>query len=131
MKPISFIRTSATFFCILFLASLAFVPHALYAQRLALPECATSRDPAKAGKCSLDDIITTGANFANLLTEISAALFFATFVYGGARYLFAFADPKGVETGKTAMKGAAIGMLIVLSAWTIVNYVAKSLLGKI
>ncbi len=115
--------------CVLSLVGFALVPHVSQAQRLVLPKCATAREPALAGKCSLEDIVTTGANFANLLTEISAALFFATFVYGGARYLLAFADPKGVEAGKSAMKGAAIGMLIVLSAWTIVRYVAQSLLG--
>ncbi len=124
-------RLIPVYLCMICFGLLGWVvwPQTAQAQRLVLPACVTSREPGSAGKCSLNDIVVTGANFANFLTEISAALFFATFVYGGARYLLAFTDPKGVEAGKSAMKGAAIGMLIVLSAWTIVRYVTQSLLG--
>lgn len=92
---------------------------------LVLPSCTQS------GNCTLDDIVTTGASFANLLTQLSAALFFATFVYGGALYLLSFGDKSRVDKGKKAITGAAIGMAIVLGAWTLVNYIANSLLGKI
>jgi hypothetical protein len=81
--------------------------------------------------CSLDDIVSTGAQFANLLTTLSAALFFATFVYGGARYLLSFGRKDWVDTGKKAMFGAAMGMAIVLFAWTLVNYIANSIQGKL
>lgn len=93
--------------------------------QLVLPTC------VKSGNCTLDDIVTTGANFANLLTQISAALFFATFVYGGGMYLLSFGDKGRVDKGKKAITGAAIGMAIVLGAWTLVNYIAGSLLGKV
>ena len=82
------------------------------------------------GDCTLDDIVKTGAAFANLLTQLSAAFFFATFVYGGAMYLLSFGDKGRVDKGKKAITGAAIGMLIVLMAWTVVNYLANSLQGK-
>lgn len=82
------------------------------------------------GDCTLDDIVTTGAAFANLLTQLSAAFFFAAFVYGGAMYLLSFGDKGRVDKGKKAITGAAIGMLIVLMAWTIVNYIANALKGK-
>jgi len=85
----------------------------------------------KTGNCTLDDIVYTGAAFANLLTQLSAALFFGAFVYGGAMYLLSFGDSSRVKKGKQAIIGAAIGMAIVLGAWTLVNYVAYSLLGKI
>jgi hypothetical protein len=85
----------------------------------------------KTGNCSLDQIVQTGAAFANMLTQLSAALFFATFVYGGAMYLLSFGDKKRVEKGKQAITGSAIGMAFVLGAWTLVNYIANSLLGKI
>lgn len=91
---------------------------------LQLPCCIQS------GNCSLDDIVTTGGYFANFITGLSAAFFFAAFVYGGAMYLISFGDSKRVEKGKTAMTGAAYGMAIVLFAWTLVNYLANSLTGK-
>ena len=89
-----------------------------------LPAC------IKTGNCSLDDIVKTGAAFANLLTQLSAAAFFATFIYGGAMYLLSFGEKSRVDKGKKALTGAAIGMLIVLIAWTLVNYIAGSLTGK-
>lgn len=91
---------------------------------LKLPGC------IKSGNCSLDDIVQTGAAFANLLTTFSAALFFATFVYGGAMYLLSFGDKSRVDKGKKALTGAAFGMAIVLTAWTLVNYLAAALVGK-
>lgn len=92
---------------------------------LKLPTCIES------GNCTVDDIVTTGAAFANLLTQLSAAAFFATFIYGGAMYLLSFGDKARVDKGKKALTGAAIGMLFVLIAWTLVNYIANSLTGRI
>ncbi|MBP9869686.1 hypothetical protein KBC59_03980 [Patescibacteria group bacterium] len=100
------------------------LPRVAEAQQLALPPC------IKDGKCTLDDIVKTGAAFANLLTQLSAGFFFAVFIYGGAMYLLSFGDKSRVDKGKKAITGAAIGMFIVLAAWTIVTYVAKSLLGQ-
>ncbi len=96
---------------------------------LQLPACVTATDPSKAGACTLDDIVRTGAAFANLLTALSAALFFGTFVYGGARYLLSFGRKEWVDAGKKAMTGAAFGMAIVIGAWTLVNYIANSIQG--
>jgi hypothetical protein len=83
----------------------------------------------RTGNCTLDDIVSTGAAFANLLTELSAAIFFATFVYGGAMYLLSFGDSHRVDTGKSAMTGAAIGMAIVLGAWVLVRTLVKVILS--
>ncbi len=82
------------------------------------------------GNCSLDDIVLAGSAFANILIELSAALFFATFIYGGAMYIFSFGKSDWVKKGTDAMKGGAIGMLIVLSAWTIVRYLATAIKGS-
>lgn len=89
--------------------------------RLKLPPCIQS------GDCGLEDIVLTGASFANLLTELSAALFFATFIYGGAMYLLSFGRSEWVSKGTKAMTGAMIGMGIVLAAWTIVRYIVISI----
>lgn len=90
---------------------------------LQLPACIST------GNCSLDDIVRTGAAFANLLTALSAALFFGTFVYGGGAYLLSFGRENWVKAGKSAMWGATFGMLIVLFAWTLVNYLANAIRG--
>ena len=84
----------------------------------------------QSGNCQLDDILRTGVAFANLLIGLSAAAFFATFVYGGFMYLMSFGSKEYVGKGKKALTGAAIGMVIVMSSWTIVNYLASTITGR-
>jgi hypothetical protein len=71
----------------------------------------------------------TGVAFANLLMTLSGAFFFGAFVYGGGMWVMSFGRSDWVSKGKTAMINAVIGMVIVLSAWTIVKYVVSSLIG--
>ncbi|MBI4138524.1 hypothetical protein HY479_00030 [Candidatus Uhrbacteria bacterium] len=82
---------------------------------LALPSC------VKTGNCTVDDIVKTGVNFASFLMGLSGALFLVVFIYGGAMYLLSFGDKTRVDKGKKAIKGAAIGILLVMGAWAIVQ----------
>jgi len=109
------------------LAALA-LPAAAQAQQLQI--FCSGPGGLSTGNCTLDDIVRTAASFGNMLMEISGALFFATFVYGGARYLLSFGRSDWVQKGTQAMKGGATGMLIVILAWTIVRYVAFIMMGK-
>ncbi len=108
------------------------LPTAAWAQSLTaeMDKTGVQKKCMASGDCSLDDIVRTAAAFGNMLMEISAALFFATFVYGGARYLLSFGKADWVQKGTQAMKGGAIGMLIVMSAWTIVRYVAGIVISQ-
>ncbi|MBU1348621.1 pilin [Patescibacteria group bacterium] len=81
------------------------------------------------GDCTLDDIVMTGVGFANFLLGLSGALFLVIFIYGGAMYLLSFGNKSMVERGTKAIKGAAFGMIIVLSAWTIVSQIVKGITG--
>ncbi|MCI0479217.1 pilin [Candidatus Uhrbacteria bacterium] len=83
----------------------------------------------KTGDCSLDDIVKTGVGFANFLMGLSGALFLVIFIYGGAMYLLSFGNTSMVERGKKAVTGAVIGIVIVLSAWTIVSQIVKGITG--
>lgn len=93
-----------------------------YPDRLIIP-----KDCLENGNCSLSDIVTTGVNFARFLMGLSGALFFAIFIYGGARYLTSFGNSSSVEKGKSAIKGATIGMIFVLCSWLIVQTLVKGL----
>lgn len=88
---------------------------------------ASVKNCIETGKCSLDDIVKTGVGFANFIMGLSGALFLAIFIYGGALYLLSFGDKTMVQKGFNAIKGAAIGMIIVLSAWTIVSQIVKGI----
>ena len=80
------------------------------------------------GSCTLDDLVDTAADFANLLTRLAGALFFLAFIYGGFLYLTSFGDQSKVSEGKKAITTACIGIVIVMCAWVIVQFV-KSTLG--
>lgn len=90
-------------------------------ERLELPPC------TKTGNCSVADIVQTGVDFARFLMGLSAALFFVVFIYGGAMYLLSFGDAGRVKKGQEAIKGAVIGMIFVLGAWTIVQTLVKGI----
>lgn len=100
------------------------------AGRLGLPPCAVSHDPSIAGRCTLDDIKTVAVNFANFLMGLAAAFFLAIFVWAGFKYIF-FAYDSGVAAdARNTLVGAAIGMLLVLGAATIVRFVSSAATGS-
>ncbi|MBP6944668.1 hypothetical protein KBD61_02625 [Patescibacteria group bacterium] len=97
--------------------------------RLGLPPCAVSHDPSIAGKCTLNDIKAVAVNFANFLMGLAAAFFLAIFVWAGFKYIF-FAYDSGVAAdARKTLVSAAIGMLLVLGAATIVRFVSSAATG--
>lgn len=90
---------------------------------LKLPAC------IQTGGCGLDDIVTTGANFANFLIQISGAIFLVIFVYGGFLYLTAGTSAEYVTKGKNAIRTAVIAMLLIMSAYVLINFVKSAILS--
>lgn len=81
------------------------------------------------GNCSLDDIVYTGTSAAQVLTVLSGALFLVAFIYGGFMYLISAGDEGKVTTGKTAMKTATIGMIIVMGAYVLIESVVTAIVS--
>lgn len=81
------------------------------------------------GNCSLDDIVYTGTSAAQVLTVLSGALFLVAFIYGGFMYLISAGDESKVTTGKTAMKTATIGMIIVMGAYVLIESVVTAIVS--
>lgn len=84
-----------------------------------LPACIAT------GDCTLNDIVQTGVNFAGFLLGLSGALFFIIFIYGGGLYLVSFGRKDYVDKGKKIIRGAALGIVLVMGAWTIVTYLVR------
>ncbi len=97
---------------------------------LGLPNCATTHDPATAGKCTLEDIKTVAVNFANFLMGLAAAVFLAIFVWAGFRYIFFAYDSSAAGEARKMLTSAAIGMLLVLGAALIVRFVQTAATGQ-
>jgi len=81
----------------------------------------------QSGNCTIDDLVNQGINFAKWIMGLSGALFLLVFVYGGAMYVASFGKAEYVTKGKNALKRGAIGIVLVMGAWTVVSYVATSL----
>ncbi|MBD3281540.1 hypothetical protein GF391_02225 [Candidatus Uhrbacteria bacterium] len=79
------------------------------------------------GKCKLKDIVQQGIYVADFLIGLSGALFLIAFIWGGAMYLLSFGRSAWVEKGRNAMIKSAIGIVLIIMAWTIVTFVAESL----
>lgn len=84
----------------------------------------------KTGNCGLEDILFTGAGFANFLLEISGAVFLGIFVYGGFLYLTAGTTDRAAKGKKTIIQ-ASVAMVLILAAFVFVNFVQQSLIGAV
>lgn len=89
---------------------------------LPLPPC------IKAGNCTLNEIVATGAGFANFLIQISGAVFLGIFVYGGFKYLTAGASKRAAE-GKEMIIKSAIGMVLLFAGFTFIQFIQSALVA--
>lgn len=90
---------------------------------LVLPACVSD------GDCTLDDIVQTGVNFANFLFGISGAIFLAIFVYAGFKYIWSSSNPSEISKAKAMLVNATVGMLLIISAGVLVNFVYQAVIG--
>ena len=79
------------------------------------------------GNCTITDLVQKAINFANFLMGLSGALFLVVFVYGGGLYVMAFGRAEYVQKAFKSMKTAAMGIIFIMAAWTLVWYVAGAL----
>lgn len=88
-----------------------------------LPDC------YKTGRCSLCDLVQVAVNFGDYLIKLAGALVLLMFVYGGFLMLTAAGKSDQITKGKNAMVNAVIGIIIVLGAYTIVQFVVTTVSG--
>ncbi len=79
--------------------------------------------------CGFGGVMQLIQNVMNIM--ISFSIIFATIIiaWGGALYIFSSANPESRSTANKMLINAAVGIMIVLSAWLIVDFVMKTLYG--
>lgn len=80
--------------------------------------------------CHLCDLIVGLNTIIKYIFSISIVVALTIIVVGSILYIISAGDKKDIENAKGAIKNAVIGMVIVLSAWLIVNYSMKLLQTK-
>jgi hypothetical protein len=79
------------------------------------------------GNCSLDDIVYTGAGFANFLIQVSGAIFLGIFVWGGFKYLTAGSSNRAAD-GKKMIIQATIAMALLMGAFAFISFIQSSII---
>ena len=88
-----------------------------------LPDCVDT------GDCQLSDFLQLFVNIANLMLGVLGSVALLFFVIGGTCWLLAAGNQTMIDRGKKTLSGAVIGIIIVLGAWTLVNFAILALTG--
>jgi hypothetical protein len=76
---------------------------------------------------------TIGALFTSILAFIIAGaglVFFFMLIWGGIRYMLARGDDKALGSARGTLTTAVIGLLIIVSAFIIINLVSFATTGR-
>ncbi len=75
------------------------------------------------------DIPTIVASVVQTVLSVTGMIFLVLIIYAGINYLTAAGDEKKVTAAKQTMSHAVIGLIIIIAAYSISNYVVGALVG--
>lgn len=89
-----------------------------------VPECAkvVRTEDGKSSTPSLNCALQTFGNIANLILGITGSLALLMFVYGGFKMITAAGEGGKVDEGKTVIKNAVVGIIIIMTSGIVINY---------
>ena len=103
----------------IFLAPLSFVLIPLIVSAAGLVPCGgPDEDP-----CTACDLLILFQNVLKKALEIAFLIVIGSIVYGGFRWIFSGGNETSIKTGQKIITNAIIGIVIILTAWLIVNTV--------
>lgn len=81
--------------------------------------------------CDLCDGLVIIQNIINFLTEIAIPIAVAMIIYGALMFMVAAGSEEKIKKARGIMTSAAVGLVIALSAWIIVNEILHALTGQL
>ena len=81
------------------------------------------------GDCSLDDVLYIGVSIAENILKYLGVIALALFVLGGIIWITSGGSKEKVKKGVAIIKGAIIGMIIVIVAYSAVRIIMKDMLS--
>lgn len=84
----------------------------------------------ESGSCHLSDLAQVGFNIANMIVGYVAALALLFFVIGGAMLLVSGGNEQNIDRGKRIIRASFLGVIIILTAWLLVNLIVVALTGN-
>lgn len=79
--------------------------------------------------CGFGGVLAIIQNGINFLISIAIIFFVILLTWAGILYIFSSTNPESRSTANKMLTNAVIGMMIILSAWLIVDFVMKTLYG--
>lgn len=79
------------------------------------------------GTDATNDLPTLIGNVISVLLSVLGIIFVVLVVYAGYMYLTAMGDTKKVDTAKTMLVQAVIGLVIIIAAYAIASFVIDAL----
>jgi hypothetical protein len=76
---------------------------------------------------SLQDVIVIIGNLAQILLALAGGLAVIFIIVGAIFYIISAGDPGRIKRGKDILTNAIVGLLIILSAYAVVTFIAKGL----
>jgi hypothetical protein len=83
-----------------------------------------SHDPSKTPEAALQNTFT---DIANIAMYIAGALAVLVIIFGGIRYITSTGDATRIKQAKDTIQYGIVGLVVVIMAYAIVNFVIKQL----
>jgi hypothetical protein len=91
-----------------------------------LPACADCwADCAPEEIATIQCIECIFMNFLNIATTLAGLAVFVMFIAGGFQYLTSMGDPKGTESARNTLTYAVLGLVLVIAAWFILQFIEE------
>lgn len=82
-------------------------------------------DPSgEPGYTPLDQLETLFANLISVAVIIGAFLAFAMIIAGGFRYIIARGDEKAIDSARSTITWAVLGLVLIIGSWLILSFVS-------
>ncbi|MBN1585290.1 hypothetical protein JW899_02885 [Candidatus Uhrbacteria bacterium] len=116
---------------VLLLASAAAWPEAAMAQTSAADQLAAGLESTQTIGLGTADLVTMVGRIINVALGILGVIVVVLFVYAGYVYMMAKGDSGEVDKAKRIMVSTVIGLVIVLSAYAITQFILRTILGSV
>lgn len=103
---------------------------------LALPFLASAQAgqpglvPCTGVNCDFNDLISLVQNIINWIIQVSTVVAAVLFAYGGFLYMTGGSKPANINKAHDIFKKTAIGFIIILTAWIVVNALTSAFLNE-
>lgn len=87
--------------------------------------------PLASNDCGLCDAIHVLVNASNMIIAFSGALAMIMFMYAGIMMIIYYAHPAGLAKAKDTIKWTIIGLLVIFSGYTVINFTLMTFGGDV